>query len=58
MDSVRSLRYQVMNTPARTTAHSSVVAAYGRPTVRWRVSDTPVPKTAMAYARNQYATAL
>jgi hypothetical protein len=48
MDSVRSLRYQTTNTPASTMAHSSVVPAYGMPTTRCRVSDTPVPKIAMA----------
>jgi hypothetical protein len=38
-----------VNIPARTTAHSSVVPAYGMPTVRCRESDTPVPKIAARF---------
>jgi hypothetical protein len=48
MDNVPSVRYQTTKTPASTTAHSNVVPEYGMPTSRCKVSDTPVPKMAIA----------
>ncbi len=48
IDSVRSLRCQSQKTSASTTAHKTVVPAYGMPTNRCMASATPVPKIAMA----------
>jgi hypothetical protein len=48
MDNVPSVRYQTMKTAARITAQSTVVPEYGMPTSRCKVSDTPVPKMAIA----------
>ena len=57
IDSVPSVRYQTAKMIARMHAHSAVVPPYGMPTIRCMASATPVPKIAIARARNQYAVA-
>ncbi|MDQ0777190.1 hypothetical protein QF026_005656 [Streptomyces aurantiacus] len=54
MDSVRSLRYQAVNTIVRRTANAAVVVSSGTPMLSVRLSLTRVPTTLIRATAVQY----
>ncbi len=57
MDSVLSVRFQVQNTVARTSAYNADETKYGTPKPTCRTSAAMVPKTPTIITASQYAQA-